>query len=227
MTLPSEDLVDRNLERLFRRWADPLDETRTERARLAFLERATSGRPFPSDHRRWGLLATAAGLLICAAVYGSLFLAGTGGSQTPAQSDARIQALIDDLGHAEVAKRDRAAGQLASMGAPARRLLEQAVKGGNEGIRVRAQDVLDRMGAPREAAMLEVELEKQRALVQVLDAEALQKALRINDLLRQLEAAKTAIAKHEADHNVFVRQLEVQLAQIAELTKKLEELQKK
>src|SRR5688572_30934005 len=115
MTLPSEDLVDRNLERLVRRWADPRDEAGAARARQAFLERATSGRPFPSestDHRRWGLLATAAGLLICAAVYGSLFLAGSGGSRIPAQSDARLQALIDDLAHAEVAKRDRAAGQL-------------------------------------------------------------------------------------------------------------------
>ncbi|MBI3857664.1 MAG: hypothetical protein HY293_18435, partial [Planctomycetes bacterium] len=49
------------------------------------------------------------------------------------------------------------------------------------------------------------------------------KAARINDYQRLLDQANTATAKYEADMQVFVRQGEVQLAQIQDLTKNVEE----
>jgi len=80
----------------------------------------------------------------------------------------------------------------------------------------------------------ERELENNRAFAAILsqqinnlDAECSAKASRILDLQRQLAAANTLITKQEADQQVFVRQLEVQLAQIQELQKKLEEANKK
>jgi len=214
MNRNSEELLDRNLSRLVHHWADPMSDERIARARLTFKERATS--PIESRNR-WGLLATAAGLLICAAVYGSLFLVRSDG-RTVGQADPNTPSLLQDLTNADVLKRDRAAAQLRSLGDKARPPLEQAVKGPSAELRVRAQDVLDRIAV----GSAESELDKQRALVAVLDAECTQKAIAINDLKRKLEAATVALGQKEADHEVFVRQLEVQLAQIAELQKKLD-----
>ena len=59
--------------------------------------------------------------------------------------------------------------------------------------------------------------------INTLDTENSGKAARINDLQRQLDSANTLATKYEADMQVFVRQLEVQLAQIQELTTKVDE----
>jgi hypothetical protein len=237
----NEDVLDRNLERLVRRWADAPSPQRAARARQDFLAAATApSRELPSQ-RRWGPIATAAGLLICALVYGSLFLAGPGRSSSPGQSqdDAKIKALIEGLGNVDVMRRDLSALGLMARGAKARPLLEEALKGKDVGIRVRVQDVLDRITAgvksdPAEQAAREQELENNRAFAKILsdrintlDAECSAKAARILDLQRQLDAAKTVIAKYDIDQTVFNRQLEVQLAQIQELQRKLEEAQKK
>jgi Ca-activated chloride channel family protein len=56
-----------------------------------------------------------------------------------------------------------------------------------------------------------------------LETESSGKAARVNDVQRQLEAANTETTKYEGDMQVFVRQLEVQLAQIQELTTKVDE----
>src|SRR5204862_1332969 len=121
----------------------------------------------------------------------------------------------------------------------ARPLLEEAVKGQNVEIRVRAQDVLDRMAvgvknSPTDPAARERELENNRAFtvilsdrINTLDAECTEKAKRIDALRRQLDAANTLITKQEADQAIFVRQVEIQLAEIHELQKKLDEARKK
>jgi hypothetical protein len=234
----NEDLLDRNLARLVRRWSDPPAPERTAQARQAFLEAATApSRESPSQRRR-GLIVTAAGLLICAAVYGSLFLAGNG-SAGRSQDESKIKALIGDLAHAEVAKRDRAAAELQALGAKARPLLEEAVQGSSAEIRVRGQDVLDRLAAggrneKAELAAREAELENQRGFAKILsqrvttlEDECSEKARKIVDLQRQLDSAMTLVAKQEADQAVFARQMEIHLAQIQELQKKLEEARKK
>jgi hypothetical protein len=237
----NEDVLDRNLERLVRRWADAPSPERAARARQEFLAAATApSRELPSQ-RRWGLIATAAGLLICALVYGSLFLAGPGRSGSPGQSqdEAKIKALIEALGNANIVRRDYAALDLMALGAKARPLLTEALKDPNVEIRVRARDVLDRItvggkNGALEPTARERELENNRAFAAILsqqinnlDAECSAKASRINDLQRQLDAANTRLTKQETDQAVFERQLEVHLAQIAELQRQLEEAKKK
>ena len=81
-----------------------------------------------------------------------------------------------------------------------------------------------------EIAARDMEVENQRAFMAILadrintlDTENSGKAARINDLQRQLDSANTLATKYEADMQVFVRQLEVQLAQIQELTTKVDE----
>ncbi|RPH38957.1 MAG: hypothetical protein EHM91_13065, partial [Planctomycetota bacterium] len=81
-----------------------------------------------------------------------------------------------------------------------------------------------------EIAARDMEVENQRAFLAILadrintlDTENSGKAARINDLQRQLDSANTLATKYEADMQVFVRQLEVQLAQIQELTTKVDE----
>jgi chromosome segregation ATPase len=163
-------------------------------------------------------MATAAGLLICAAVYASLFLSGPGGVGK-SQDESKVKSLVEELGHTDILKRDRAATELAALGSKSRPSLEEALKSTNEGIRVRARDVLDRITVPAAAAMTEQ--------LKALDAECSAKAARINDLQRQLDAANTRLTKQETDQAVFERQLEVHLAQIAELQRQLEEAKKK
>ena len=81
-----------------------------------------------------------------------------------------------------------------------------------------------------EIAAREMEIENNKVFIGVLndriatlDVENSNKATRINDITRQLDFAQTLQTKTEADMQVFVRQLEVQLAQIQELTTKIEE----
>jgi hypothetical protein len=238
MTRNPEDPVDRNVARLVRHWADPPGEERTARARRAFLDAAAAPVPESPSQRRRGLIVTAAGLLICAGVYGSLFLAGPlRGSPGQSQDEAKIKSWIESLGNADVARRDQAALELAAIGAKARPQLEEAVRGSNAEIRVRARDVIDRMAARAKngpADARDQELANQRTFaailaerINTLDAECSEKAKRINDLQRQLDASRSLLNKQQADQTALVRQLEVQLAQIAELQKKLEEARKK
>lgn len=234
----NEDRLDQNLSRLVRRWSDPPAPERTERARQAFLKAAAAPSTESPSHRRWGLVATAAGLLICAAVYGSLFLAGPR-SVGHSQEESKVKALIADLAHVEVAKRDRAAAELQALGAKARPLLEEAARGSSDEIRVRSRDVLDRMaaGSKNDAAELaarSTEVENQRAFLSILaqrittlDNETSVKSKRIDDLQRQLDTANNFLVKQEADQAILNRQLEVQLAQIQELRKNLEDARKK
>src|SRR5436190_10095284 len=208
MTRNSEDLVDRNLAQLVRRWADPVGDERTARARQAFLESAAATPRESPSHRRWGLIATAAGLLICALVFGSLFLTGPSrSSMGQSQDEEKIKALIEGLGHASITRRDFSALDLMALGAKARPLLEEAVKGQNVEIRVRARDVLDRMAvgvknSPTDPAAREREQENNRAFaailsdrINALDTECTEKAKRINALRRELDAANTLIMK--------------------------------
>jgi hypothetical protein len=81
-----------------------------------------------------------------------------------------------------------------------------------------------------EIAAREMEIENNKVFISVLnerigtlDIENSNKANTINFLTRQLDFAQTLQIKTEADMQVFVRQLEVQLAQIQELTTKIEE----
>ena len=81
-----------------------------------------------------------------------------------------------------------------------------------------------------EIAAREMEIENNKVFIGILtdrintlDNENSSKAGRINDLQRQLDFSNTQMVKQEADMQVFVRQLEVQLAQITELTLKIEE----
>jgi hypothetical protein len=81
-----------------------------------------------------------------------------------------------------------------------------------------------------EIAARDMEIENQKSFVNILndrintlDTENSSKAARINELQRQLDFANIQSGKLEADLQVFVRQLEVQLAQIQELTVKVEE----
>jgi hypothetical protein len=204
----------------------------------AFLKAATALNAESPSQRRRGLIVTAAGLLIGAAAYGSLFLAGPPRS-SPGQSqdEGKIKSFIEDLGHADIAKRDRAALELAAIGAKARPQLEAAMKGSTVEIRVRARDVIDRMVArakngPADAG--DQELANQRAFavilaqrINTLDGECSEKAKHISELQRQLDASNSLLKKQQTDQAVFVRQREVQLAQIEELQKKLEEARKK
>lgn len=81
-----------------------------------------------------------------------------------------------------------------------------------------------------EIAARDVELENRNQMVDILNeriavlsAEDSSKAQRIQDLQKSLSNSETLLAKMEADVQVFVRQLEVQLNQIQELTAKVEE----
>jgi hypothetical protein len=81
-----------------------------------------------------------------------------------------------------------------------------------------------------EIAARDLEVENQRAFIGVLsdrigviETENSSKASRIVDLQKQLDFSNTQLQKVEADQQVFVRQLEVQLAQLQELTTKVEE----
>ena len=81
-----------------------------------------------------------------------------------------------------------------------------------------------------EIAARDMEVDNQRAFIAILsdkintlDTENSAKAARIGDLQRQLDFSNTQLAKIEADTQVFVRQLEVQLAQIQELNTKVDE----
>jgi hypothetical protein len=81
-----------------------------------------------------------------------------------------------------------------------------------------------------EIAAREMEIENNKVFIGILtdrintlDQENSAKAAFINNLQRQLDFSNTQLVKQEADMQVFVRQLEVQLAQITELTTKIEE----
>lgn len=81
-----------------------------------------------------------------------------------------------------------------------------------------------------EIAARDLEIDNQKSFIgilndriAVLDTENSAKAQRINDLVRESVEKQTLLTKLEADVQVFVRQLEVQLAQIQELTTKVEE----
>jgi hypothetical protein len=85
-----------------------------------------------------------------------------------------------------------------------------------------------------EIAARDLEIENQKSFITVLnekintlDTENSSKAARINDLQRQLDFANTSLSKLEADQQVFVRQLEVQLAQIREMEVKVDESRQK
>ena len=60
-----------------------------------------------------------------------------------------------------------------------------------------------------------------------LDTENSGRAAEINDLQRYLDQVRTTNTKHEADMQVFARQREVQLAELQELTTKVEETRAK
>jgi hypothetical protein len=88
----------------------------------------------------------------------------------------------------------------------------------------------DRNGVDHGVALRDMEVENQRAFMTILnerigqlDTENSQKAARINDLQRALDRTKTLATKEEADQEVFKRLLEVQEAQIQELTTKVDE----
>ena len=81
-----------------------------------------------------------------------------------------------------------------------------------------------------EIAARDLEIDNQKSFIgilndriAVLDTENSAKAQRINDLVRESVEKQTLLTKLEQDVQVFVRQLEVQLAQIQELTTKVEE----
>jgi hypothetical protein len=81
-----------------------------------------------------------------------------------------------------------------------------------------------------EIAARDLEIDNQKSFIgilndriAVLDTENSAKAQRIGDLVRESVEKQTLLTKLEADVQVFVRQLEVQLAQIQELTTKVEE----
>ncbi len=81
-----------------------------------------------------------------------------------------------------------------------------------------------------EIAARDLEVENQKSFIgilndriAVLDTENSAKGQRIQDLVRESVEKQTLLTKLEADVQVFVRQLEVQLAQIQELTTKVEE----
>jgi hypothetical protein len=81
-----------------------------------------------------------------------------------------------------------------------------------------------------EIAARDLEIDNQKSFIGilndrivVLDTENSAKAQRINDLVRESVEKQTLLTKLESDVQVFVRQLEVQLAQIQELTTKIEE----
>ena len=81
-----------------------------------------------------------------------------------------------------------------------------------------------------EIAARDLEIDNQKSFIgilndriAVLDTENSAKAQRINDLVRESVEKQTLLTKLEADVQVFVRQLEVQLAQIQELSTKVEE----
>jgi chromosome segregation ATPase len=71
------------------------------------------------------------------------------------------------------------------------------------------------------------EIRKLQERINILDTENSQKAVRINELSRQLDHSNILLGKLEADLQVFVKQLEVQLKHIQDLTAKLEKLEKK
>jgi myosin heavy subunit len=80
-----------------------------------------------------------------------------------------------------------------------------------------------------EIAAFKVELENRAAMldilrqkVAVLDTELAGRSSRLSDTQRQLASADELLKKYAADQAVFVRQLEVQLAQLADMTDKVE-----
>jgi hypothetical protein len=81
-----------------------------------------------------------------------------------------------------------------------------------------------------EIAARELEIENRRAFIAILndristlDTENSAKAQRINDLTKESVEKQVLLTKLEADLQVMVRQLEVQLAQLQELQTKVEE----
>lgn len=80
-----------------------------------------------------------------------------------------------------------------------------------------------------EIAAMRVELDNRAAMLDVLrqkmvvlENELAGRSARLSDAHRQLNGADELLKKYAADHAVFVRQLEVQLAQIADLADKVE-----
>ena len=85
-----------------------------------------------------------------------------------------------------------------------------------------------------EIAARDLEIQNLQVFIQILDTkintldtENSAKAQRINDLGRMLNDSTTLAAKLEADQQVFVRQLEVQLAQIQQMNVKVNEFRSK
>ena len=85
-----------------------------------------------------------------------------------------------------------------------------------------------------EIAARQMEIENQKNFISILrerintlDTENAAKATLIESIQRQLDFANSNLLKVQADQEVFVRQLEVQLAQIQELDKKVADSQAK
>ncbi len=81
-----------------------------------------------------------------------------------------------------------------------------------------------------EIAARDLEIENKKVFIDIqgnkidtLETENSAKAVRINDLKGELDKANTQLVRLAADLEVFVRQLEVQLAQISEMNQKVEE----
>lgn len=85
-----------------------------------------------------------------------------------------------------------------------------------------------------EISARDLEIDNQKVFISILnekintlDTENSAKAARINDLQRMLNDSTTLAVKLESDMQVFVRQLEVQLAQIQEMSVKVEDHRQK
>jgi len=128
------------------------------------------------------------------------------------------QVLIEVDNAFERGKRDYARGDFAQADREFRKILEYS-KWMPTGVelesrRKAAADMLGRTGTMADFPSVDFSL---------AEPENNGKSARINDLQRMLDSAGTSSSKSDADMQVFVRQLEVQLAQIQELTTKVDE----
>jgi Ca-activated chloride channel family protein len=126
------------------------------------------------------------------------------------ESLVRHQQLLVEMDNAlERGRRFRAAGDVESANRESRKVLEFS-KWMPTGVELdaRRKQALDLIDNPTG---------------QVGPGFSSQQAARIDDLQRELDRANTLVTKNQADMEVFVRQLDVQLAEIQDLTTKVEE----
>jgi len=133
------DLLEQNLARAIRRWADPVTESQIHRSRAKFLDRIQG--PL---YRPWRMWTVAAAVFVCMAVTWLIVRSPTSRDHVvPAAQDDRISDLIEKLGSGNLEEREHATQALKKMGEPALEALREASKSPDPEQSSRARAILD------------------------------------------------------------------------------------